>query len=397
MDIEKNLQTEASDQMEISEMNIHLVPSTATLVPSKIGLSLPSAGTTKVHLRWSNVNKNIDQEVPDNGGLEKNSKKFNFSTFLGGRKKKTVKKQILFDLSGQANPGEIIAIMGPSGSGKTTLLSTLGGRIAHEGEVAYNGQKINKSMKRHTAFVLQEDNFFDLTVRQQLLFTAQLRLPEKLTYKEKFNRVEEVLLSLGLTECADSRISLISGGEKKRTNIATELLTDPSLILLDEPTSGLDSTSAVRLVKLLKDLASNGKTIITSIHQPSSQVFESFDKIILMADGKMVYYGVPKLASDYFSSLGYPCPAQYNPADHIMDIVQDQEVRKKVTNAFVLSDEVLVFLNKKNNEKSIECEDEYESQDLEKLPKFATGFWTQLRVLFYRTALNKKGSLFTWL
>ena len=86
---------------------------------------------------------------------------------------------------------------------------------------------------------------------------------------------------------------LISGGEKKRTNIGTELLTDPQIILLDEPTSGLDSTSAVALMGTLRTLADEGKTILTSIHQPSSSVFANFDKLCLLADGKMVYFGTP--------------------------------------------------------------------------------------------------------
>ncbi|KAJ1564015.1 hypothetical protein HK096_009982, partial [Nowakowskiella sp. JEL0078] len=192
----QSIGSSTASESKIMEIQIPLVPSITTLAANQP--ELPAS--QRVNLSWFNLNKTIDQEVPDNGGLDGKKKKFS----IGGRKKKTSKKQILFDISGQANPGEVIAIMGPSGSGKTTLLSVLGGRGAHEGLVTFNGQKLNKAMKRQTAFVLQEDNFFDLTVRQQLLFTAQLRLPEKLTYKEKCDRVDDVMSSLGLTGCADS-------------------------------------------------------------------------------------------------------------------------------------------------------------------------------------------------
>ncbi|KAI8809222.1 P-loop containing nucleoside triphosphate hydrolase protein, partial [Cladochytrium replicatum] len=297
-------------------------------------------------------------------------------------------------------PGELVALMGPSGSGKTTLLNVLGGRATYEqdeGYITVNGVKTDKSMKRFTAYILQEDIFFDLTVRQQLLFTALLRLPERMPYSEKVARVDEMIAALGLARCEHSPIATISGGEKKRTNIATELLTDPALVLLDEPTSGLDSTSAVSLVRLLRDLSEKGKTIITSIHQPSSQVFLSFDRVILMADGKTIYNGDPNKVVDYFASVGYPCPPLYNPADHIMDLVQtDMEVRKRLTEIYQHPPEVAEFADKG----ATPLKDESDS-DGAPLPithqKFAVSFLTQLQVLLRRTIISKRGELFTML
>ena len=122
------------------------------------------------------------------------------------------------------------------------------------------------------------------------------------------------------------------GGEKKRVNIGSELLTDPSILMLDEPTSGLDSTSAVALLHVLHSLAwKEGKTIITSIHQPSSAFFFAFDKLILLADGNVVYFGTPRGSLDYVRQLGLECPQGYNAADHHMDLlvvdgaVEDEE------------------------------------------------------------------------
>ena len=117
-------------------------------------------------------------------------------------------------------------------------------------------------------------------------------------------------------------------GERKRINIGTELLTDPSIIMLDEPTSGLDSTSAVTLMSLLTSLAKDhGKTIITSIHQPSSAVFHRFDKVLFLAEGCVVYHGTPCGSLSYAKNHGFPCPDGYNSADHWMDLlVQDSAI-----------------------------------------------------------------------
>lgn len=202
------------------------------------------------------------------------------------------KKQILFGVSGAAKPGELIALMGPSGSGKTTLLNVLGGRALANitGDVYLNNVRYKKSMKRTIAYVLQEDIFYlQLTVRQQLDFTSHLRLPDKLSAAEKKEAVDHVIKTLRIERCADTKIMLISGGEKKRCNIGTELLTNPSVLLLDEPTSGLDSTAANSLVNTMREMADDRMTIISSIHQPSSKVFYAFDKLILLADGCVVY------------------------------------------------------------------------------------------------------------
>merc|ERR1711920_916254 len=127
---------------------------------------------------------------------------------------------------------------------------------------------------------------------------------------------------LRLEKVADSEIRLLSGGEKKRTNIGTELLTEPCCLLLDEPTSGLDSTSAVSLMKLLQSLArSQQKTVITSIHQPSSALFFAFDQLMLLAEGNAVYFGTPKNSLEYLRSQNMACPDGYNAADHWMDLL----------------------------------------------------------------------------
>ena len=151
-------------------------------------------------------------------------------------KEKTIERILLDKISGQIHPGQLVALMGPSGCGKTTLLNVLAGRKLNgvTGDIWINNQRYDRSMRRTFADVLQEDVFFEsLTVKQQLTYTALLRLPNTLTRKDKLAQVEEVIKQLHLEKCANTPITLVSGGEKKRVNIGTELLTNPSVIFLD--------------------------------------------------------------------------------------------------------------------------------------------------------------------
>ncbi len=248
-------------------------------------------------------------------------------------------KIILNQVSGQAQPGQILALMGPSGSGKTSLLDALSARSAYQhGTIRLNHQNITdhpsqiKKLKRRIAYIKQQDVFFNhLTVKDQLTYTAFLRLGDDYTKEQKMAEVQKVIALLRLEKCQDTPIMLVSGGEKKRVNIGTELLTNPSIIMLDEPTSGLDSTSAVALIDLLVSLAhDHGKTIITSIHQPSSAVFHKFDNVLFLADGCVVYYGTPCDSLGYCKKMGYPCPDGYNGSDHWMDLlVEDSAISEK--------------------------------------------------------------------
>ncbi|CAG8803796.1 8845_t:CDS:2, partial [Gigaspora rosea] len=161
-----------------------------------------------------------------------------------------------------------------------------------EGTIKMNGYQSTKNLKRFIAYCTQEDIFFPhLTVRETLTYTSRLRLPREIPISAKLEQVENIIQALNLSKCSNTKIGDIkvrgiSGGEKKRVSIANELLTDPSIILLDEPTSGLDSSLALELVQTLKEFAvKQKKTIIMVIHQPSSQVFELFDRLLVMADG----------------------------------------------------------------------------------------------------------------
>ncbi|KAJ6968167.1 ABC transporter G family member 15-like [Populus alba x Populus x berolinensis] len=236
-------------------------------------------------------------------------------------------RKLLSDLSGYAEPGHILAIMGPSGSGKSTLLDSLAGRLSSNvkmsGKVLLNARRSSIDC-RDISYVTQEDFFLGtLTVKETITYSAHLRLPRKTTKEELDSVVENTIMEMGLQDCADSKIGNwhlrgISTGEKKRLSIGVEILTRPHIMLLDEPTTGLDSASAFFVMRALSSIAYDGKIVICSLHQPSSDVFNLLDDLLLLSGGETVYFGEAKMAVKFFAEAGFPCPTKRNPSDHFL-------------------------------------------------------------------------------
>ncbi|XP_045811073.1 ABC transporter G family member 11 isoform X2 [Trifolium pratense] len=247
---------------------------------------------------------------------------------------------VLEKLTGYAEPGYFTALMGPSGSGKSTLLDALSSRLASNafltGTVYLNGRKEKLSFGT-AAYVTQDDNLIGtLTVRETIWYSARLRLPDKMSRSDKRALVESTIVAMGLQDCADTVIGNwhlrgISGGEKRRVSIALEILMRPRLLFLDEPTSGLDSASAFFVTQTLRALARDGRTVIASIHQPSSEVFELFDQLYLLSGGKTVYFGQASDAYEFFAQAGFPCPALRNPSDHFLRCINSDFDKVKAT------------------------------------------------------------------
>ncbi|KAK3103489.1 hypothetical protein FSP39_019592 [Pinctada imbricata] len=249
------------------------------------------------------------------------------------------KKQILNDVSGVAYPGQLLAIMGPSGAGKTTLLNAIAGRLpVTSGEISLDGVPVNKAARRKICYVLQQDIFFpNLTLHETLNFTAMIRLPDSMSRTEKLKKVDDIVEALDLTKCLDTVIGDmwirgLSGGEKKRANIACELITDPTMILLDEPTSGLDYSTAYSLIQTLKVYAKvHMKTVIATIHQPSSYIFYQFDTLLLISEGQLAYYGATNKVTEFFVRAEIPMDSHYNPADYMLEkLKEDEKTRQKI-------------------------------------------------------------------
>ncbi|CAG9329393.1 unnamed protein product [Blepharisma stoltei] len=239
---------------------------------------------------------------------------------------------ILKGVSGYAKSGTLTVLMGSSGAGKTTLLDIIAGRIRASdntkisGEILLNGAAINVLSRKHTiAYVTQEDVLLPyLTVKESLSFIAKLSMPgpsEKITEK-----VDQIIKKLKLGQVSDNLIGSvivkgISGGERKRVSIGMELISDPQIVILDEPTSGLDSFTAEVLIDVLLDLSRDGKIVISTLHQPSSSIFNKIDKLILLSNGCTVYDGPSSKSRKYFSKLGFSCPKLTNPADYYMNLL----------------------------------------------------------------------------
>ena len=212
------------------------------------------------------------------------------------------RKPVLHKISGRVNTGEMCALMGPSGSGKTSLLSVLAGRLpdvgrVDNGTVLFDGQTPDKSFQRLCGFVFQDDLLMAaLTVRETVEFAAKLRLPQEFGDAVRDERVRTILEALALVDCADTLIGSekrrgVSGGERKRAAVAVELIAQPPLLFLDEPTSGLDAATALLLVRALRGFVEQGTMVIASVHQPRSNIFAAFDKLVLLASGRTAYFG----------------------------------------------------------------------------------------------------------
>ncbi|KAH1009593.1 hypothetical protein HUJ04_001925 [Dendroctonus ponderosae] len=240
-------------------------------------------------------------------------------------KGKLIYKRIINSVTGALKSGSLAAIMGASGAGKSTLMAALGyrqtGEMQVDGDIVINGRPIGSYMKHLSGYMPQEDLFVgSLTVLEHMNIMAHLKLDRLISSQEKSLKIKTILNQLGLRRCANTCIGArghkgLSGGEKKRLAFATELLNDPPILFCDEPTTGLDSYSAQKIVSIMSRMSTNGKTILCTIHQPSSAIFGMFTQLILVADGRIAYMGRRATAIEFFEDLGYVCPSSYSPAD----------------------------------------------------------------------------------
>jgi len=241
--------------------------------------------------------------------------------------------RVVDEVSFSILPGEMVAVMGPSGAGKTSVLTALAGYTPPtKGHVLIDGLSLYKHydlFRQAVGYVPQEDVMHrTLTVEEVLTFHAKINFPDALEDDEIKGRVDTVLRQLDLERVRTSLVGDelrrgLSGGQRKRLNVAIELLGQPSLLLLDEPTSGLDARSAMQLIRQCRGLASGGRTVVMTIHQPRREAFDLFDKILLLTTGgKVAYFGPVTGVKRYFSERSeVPPESARNPADYVLDVL----------------------------------------------------------------------------
>ncbi|XP_014665849.1 PREDICTED: protein white-like [Priapulus caudatus] len=322
-------------------------------------------------------------------------------------------KQILYNVSGVIQPGCLLAVMGPSGCGKTTLLNALTCRdrqLVLDGDVTINGCNIGAAVAVMSGYVQQDDLFITrLTVKETLIFHAMLKMKTTLLRTEKLQRVEEVLLELVLTVqryiCWNQDLH---AGYISITWFSFQILNNPPILFCDEPTSGLDSYMAENIVSVLGRLAATNRTIMCTIHQPSSQVFQMFDSVLFITEGRTAFLGSRKEALSFFHSQGYPCPSDYNPADffiHNLSIRPGKEDGCKestryICNAFEASELNERIMNQISNAEfrgdnysMAEVQDEF----LAKSRRYKAGWCRQLSLLLWRSCSTHLRNKYRWI
>ncbi|XP_052799745.1 uncharacterized protein LOC128231237 isoform X4 [Mya arenaria] len=301
---------------------------------------------------------------------------------------------ILDDVTCTARSGAILAIMGPSGAGKTTLLNVISGRQKlTSGEITLSGVQFGKQLRRRLGFVLQSDVLFsNLTLWETLYFTAMIRLPESVSKEDKLQRLEEIIDALDIQKCrntviGDNFVRGLSGGEKKRASIASELLTDPDILLLDEPTSGLDSTIALSLINQLKGVASCYNKTVAYFGEAHEKPLEFMEKLVAVL--KLEKTKLDELVQmNKTEQLIQPCKGKDNAA-FIDENERNADVKVKAGDLYVLPTK-----QSTNTTITLDAVDLDNAQNTQ--AKWPTNVWTQFRMLSWRNYKQSKSRIFEY-
>ncbi|KAH7834972.1 hypothetical protein Vadar_021552 [Vaccinium darrowii] len=311
--------------------------------------------------------------------------------------------QLLCDITGALRPGVLTALMGVTGAGKTTLLDVLAGRKTSgtiEGNIRVGGfPKVQDTFARISGYCEQTDvHSPQITIEESMIYSAWLRLHPDIDSKTKFEFVREVLEMIELNEIKDCLVGMpgvsgLSTEQRKRLTIAVELVANPSIIFMDEPTSGLDAKAAAIVMRAVKNVADSGRTIVCTIHQPSIDIFEAFDELILLKTGGRIIYSGPlgqhsSIVIKYFEDIsGIPkIRNNYNPATWLFEVTSiSVEARLGIDFAQVYKNSIL-YQNNKELVSSLSTPPD--SKELHFSTRFSQNGWGQFKSCLWKQHLS---------
>jgi ABC-type multidrug transport system ATPase subunit len=279
----------------------------------------------------------------------------NIACSVPGKKSKKQKSKLIVDgVDFSVHCGQVLGCLGPSGAGKTSLLNAITFNCASglkcSGSVEFGGETVHDlaEFSKYCVYIPQYDRYYaTLTCREALTYTARFMAVSSPTaicseVDQRIKRdVDGMLELLGLESCADVKAgsgggASLSDGQKKRLSIGQGLLRNPQVLFLDEPTTGLDAASAFHVMNRLQEVAKERNVaIVATIHQPSEEIWNLLDKVLIMASGKSVYCGDMAHVEEYFSSIGHTLPASMNPAEFLLDLVNADFTDPTVCNAII--------------------------------------------------------------
>ncbi|EDS38500.1 pleiotropic drug resistance protein 5 [Culex quinquefasciatus] len=300
-------------------------------------------------------------------------------------------KTLLGNVSGSFRSGRLVAILGPSGAGKSTLLNVLSGFKAKgvKGQILINNEVVDRQRYRQlVAYNAQDVKLLpNITVEETLRYTADLKMSSKVSSSVKKTTINGIVKLLGLENCTKTQARLLSGGEKKRLSIGQELVSNPRILFFDEPTSGLDSESSYQVISYMKDLAKQGRCVISVIHQPSSELLELFDDIYLVAGGHCLYRGSLENLIPTLSEVGFVCPQYYNRADFAIKIASRSNPEMEKVNQLIRLMELDTNSDQNGNKRPDRLSPKPLDED-ESRSQYPISQWRQFAILTRRTTLG---------
>ncbi|KAH9676821.1 ABC transporter G family member 37 [Citrus sinensis] len=307
------------------------------------------------------------------------------------------KLRLLYDVTGSLRPGVLTALMGVSGAGKTTLLDVLAGRKTTgyiEGEIKIGGYpKVQETFARVSGYCEQTDiHSPQITVEESVIFSAWLRLAPEINSKTKAEFVNEVLETIELDGIKDSLVGIpgvngLSTEQRKRLTIAVKLVANPSIIFMDEPTTGLDARAAAIVMRAVKNVVDTGRTIVCTIHQPSIDIFEAFDKLILLKIGGRIIYCGPlgKHSSQVIEH--FEIRKNYNPATWILEVTSTSAEAELGVDFSQIYRESALYENNKELVKQLNTPPPG-SRDLHFPTRFSRNGWGQFKSCLWKLHLS---------